>query len=100
MIEIFGKHLENISKPLPPRSTTEDENELCNYQEASRQLDFLTKNIDISENRNISKKAPGFELNTAKILQKVTPNYMKILTFILCVILMLRLSQSNKSVIL
>ena len=59
------KHLKNIFKLFPPRTTIEDENELRTYLEVPSQMDLFIKNFKVLEIRNvvskeiISKKTPA-----------------------------------------
>lgn len=94
--DVFAKHLSTVFKPFPSTLTIDENSEILRNLEAPFQMDLPIKAFKDREVKRVilydinPKKAPGFDLITGKVLQKLTPKCIKLLTFIYNAVLRLR----------
>lgn len=73
----FADHLAKVFEPFPSQLTAEEERQTHQILEAPFQMDFPIKTFKVNEVKKIimkhthTKKAPGYDLITGKILQEL-----------------------------
>lgn len=84
--ELFAQHLEAVFTPNPRQISIEEEDEMHVFLDETHQLDLPIKSFTKSEVSAVimkdlsSKKAPGYDLITGKILKELPANGFKFLT--------------------
>lgn len=83
----FTHHLENVFKPFPSEATPQDEQEIRSSLGTPYQMDLTIKPFTSAEEDEIikhtkTKKAPGYDLITGRILKELSPNTIRFFTII------------------
>jgi len=86
--QVFANHLEKVFSPFPTKSPEGKEDYIYKFLESPLQMDLPIKSLTLQEikaeiKHNLSsKKAPGYDLLTGKIIKELPEKGKKMLLFI------------------
>lgn len=85
--ETFANHLTKVFQPFDIESVANEEEEIQDFLDSPEQLSLLMKNISINEIKETikqlhSKKSPGHDLITGKILKELPDITIRLISFI------------------